>query len=217
MILFIDDLHATDETSLQLFHYLAWQTQTAPVILLATYRSDIVAQATPLSSLLHALYREHLSETLYLPPLSESAVASIVAHLLHNSASPKLLEAVSAITEGNPFSLDVLQSGERVVDVGCGAGLDSLIAARMVGSDGSVIGVDMTPAMLEKARRSALETGNINVEFRQGLAEHLPVSDGWADVVISNGVLNLMPDKHAALREMARVLKPGGAYRLAIF
>jgi SAM-dependent methyltransferase len=115
---------------------------------------------------------------------------------------------------GNPFSLGILQPGERVVDVGSGAGLDSLIAARMVGSEGWVIGVDMTPVMLEKARRSAFEGGWTNVEFRQGLAESLPVLDGWADVVISNGVPNLMPDKDASLREMARVLKPGGRLQI---
>jgi SAM-dependent methyltransferase len=115
---------------------------------------------------------------------------------------------------GNPFSLGLLQPGERVVDVGSGAGIDSLIAARMVESEGWVIGVDMTPAMLEKARRSAYEGGFTNVEFRQGLAENLPVLDSWADVVISNGVLNLTPDKDAALREMARVLKPGGRLQI---
>jgi arsenite methyltransferase len=115
---------------------------------------------------------------------------------------------------GNPFSLGLLQPGERVVDVGSGAGIDSLIAARMVGSEGRVIGVDMTPAMLEKARRSAYEGGFTNVEFHQGLAESLPVLDSWADVVISNGVLNLTPDKDAALREMARVLKPGGRLQI---
>jgi arsenite methyltransferase len=111
---------------------------------------------------------------------------------------------------GNPFSLGILQPGERVVDVGCGAGLDSLIAGRMVAPEGRVIGVDMTPAMLEKARRSAVEGGWTTVEFRQGLAESLPVLDGWADVVISNGALNLLPEKEAVLREMARVLLPGG-------
>jgi arsenite methyltransferase len=115
---------------------------------------------------------------------------------------------------GNPFSLGLLQPGERVVDVGSGAGIDSLIAARMVGSEGRVIGVDMTPAMLEKARRSADEGGFTNVSFHQGLAESLPVLDSWADVVISNGVLNLTPDKDAALREMARVLKPGGRLQI---
>jgi SAM-dependent methyltransferase len=115
---------------------------------------------------------------------------------------------------GNPFSLGALQPGERVVDVGCGAGLDSLIAARMVGPEGQVIGVDMTAAMLEKARRSAAATGLSNVEFREGYAEALPVAGAWAGVVISNGALNLMPDKEAALREMARVLKPGGRLQI---
>ncbi len=111
---------------------------------------------------------------------------------------------------GNPFSLGALRPGERVVDVGSGAGLDSLIAARMVGPTGRVIGVDMTPAMLDKARRAAAQAGLDNVEFREGYAEALPVPDGWADVVISNGVLNLMPDKSVALAEMARVLRSPG-------
>ena len=111
---------------------------------------------------------------------------------------------------GNPFSLGPLRPGDQVVDVGCGAGIDSLIASRMVGPAGDVIGVDMTPAMLDKARRAATEAGIENAAFRQGMAEALPVTDGWADVVISNGALNLMPDKAAALREMARVLKPRG-------
>lgn len=111
---------------------------------------------------------------------------------------------------GNPFSLGELRPGYRVVDVGCGAGIDSLIAARMVAPDGEVIGIDMTPAMLEKARKAAEEAGLQSVGFRMGYAETLPIEDGWADVIISNGVLNLMPDKQAALREMARVLKPGG-------
>jgi len=115
---------------------------------------------------------------------------------------------------GNPFSMEEIKAGERVVDVGCGAGIDSLIAARMVGATGKVIGVDMTPAMLAKARRSAAEAQLSNVEFLEGYAECLPVSDSWADVVISNGVLNLVPDKAAALKEMARVLKPGGRLQI---
>ncbi len=115
---------------------------------------------------------------------------------------------------GNPFSLGVISPGERVVDVGCGAGIDSLIAAKKVGLDGCVIGVDMSPDMLEKARQAAAEAGRSNVEFRHGYAEELPVKDGWADVVISNGVLNLMPDKAAALEEMARVLKPNGRLQI---
>ena len=117
---------------------------------------------------------------------------------------------------GNPFSLGPLTAGEHVVDVGCGAGIDSIIAAKMVGATGSVIGIDMTPAMVVKAREGAkeVEVEVHNVEFRQGLAESLPVADGWADVVISNGVLNPFPDKLAGLQEMARVLKTGGRLQI---
>jgi SAM-dependent methyltransferase len=116
---------------------------------------------------------------------------------------------------GNPFSLGPLRAGERVVDVGSGAGLDSLIAARMVGPEGRVIGVDMTDAMLQRAEASGTEEGLPNVTFRKGFGEELPVPDGWADVVISNGAFNLMPDKLAAAREMARVLRPGGRLQIA--
>jgi arsenite methyltransferase len=115
---------------------------------------------------------------------------------------------------GNPFSLGKLRPGERVVDVGCDAGIDSLIAAKKVGPYGRVIGLDMTPSMLEKAHHAAEEMGLESVEFREGYAEALPIDDGWADVVISNGVLNLMPDKTAALEEMSRVLKPGGRLQI---
>jgi arsenite methyltransferase len=115
----------------------------------------------------------------------------------------------------NPFHWGLPRPGEHVVDVGSGAGLDCLVAARAVGSEGRVVGVDMTPAMLERARASAAEAGLANVEFREGLAESLPIPDGWADVVISNGVINLVPDKVAAYREIARVLKPGGRVQVA--
>ena len=115
---------------------------------------------------------------------------------------------------GNPFSMGALESGERVVDVGSGGGIDSLIAARMVRPGGQVIGVDMTPAMLDRARRAATQAAAGNVEFREGLMEDLPVETGWADVVISNGVLNLTPDKGRALAEMHRVLKPGGRIQI---
>jgi arsenite methyltransferase len=115
---------------------------------------------------------------------------------------------------GNPFSLGALREGEYVVDVGSGAGIDSLIASKMVGPTGRVRGVDMTTEMLERAASSAREMNATNVEFTQGYAEELPVPDGWADVVISNGVMNLFPDKIAGLREMARVLKPGGRLQI---
>ena len=126
-------------------------------------------------------------------------------------------EAAIASTAGtgNPFSLGKLQAGERVVDVGSGAGVDSLIAGRMVGETGEVVGIDMTPAMLQKAQAAAEASGLTNVTFREGFGEALPVVDAWADVVISNGVLNLFPDKAAALKEMARVLKPGGRLQIA--
>lgn len=120
----------------------------------------------------------------------------------------------SAAGTGTPFALGELKPGEYVVDVGCGAGMDCLIAARMVGPTGKVIGVDMTPSMLEKARRSADELGLTNVEFRQGFAEELPVEDGWADVVISNGAINLVPDKVRTYAEIKRILKPHGRLQI---
>ena len=110
----------------------------------------------------------------------------------------------------NPFALRGLEPGERVIDVGSGAGYDTLVAARQVGDDGHVIGVDMTEEMLAKARANAQLVGAGNVEFRAGLAEELPVEDGWADVVISNGVFNLCPDKKAMFEEVYRVIRPGG-------
>lgn len=115
---------------------------------------------------------------------------------------------------GNPFTLGPLLPGEAIVDIGSGAGIDSLIAANMVGPKGFVVGVDMTQSMVDKAS-SAATTGDFdNVEFRKGYGEELPVQSDWANVVISNGVLNLMPDKGLALKEMARVLKPGGRLQI---
>jgi arsenite methyltransferase len=116
---------------------------------------------------------------------------------------------------GNPFSLRPLASGERVVDVGSGAGFDSFIAGGQVGPGGQVIGVDMTAEMLAKSRQTAEALGLAHVGFRDGLAESLPVGDGWADVVISNGVINLCADKQAVFAEIFRVLRPGGRVQFA--
>lgn len=116
---------------------------------------------------------------------------------------------------GNPFSLRDLQAGEHVVDVGCGAGFDTLIAAQAVGRSGAVIGVDMTTEMLTKARDNAEVAGAVNVEFREGFAESLPVEDAWADVVISNGAINLCADKRAVFEQIHRVLRPGGILQFA--
>jgi SAM-dependent methyltransferase len=115
---------------------------------------------------------------------------------------------------GNPFSMGDLHAGETVLDVGCGAGFDTLIAARQVGASGQVISVDMTPAMLEKAQAGAQDATLRNIDFREGLAEALPVDDASVDVVISNGVINLCPDKMAAMQEIHRVLKPGGRIQI---
>jgi arsenite methyltransferase len=108
-----------------------------------------------------------------------------------------------------------LNPGEIVVEVGSGAGLDAILAAQQVGPAGRVIGVDMTERMLDKARQNAALMGLTNLEFRHGYAEELPIVDSVADVVISNGVLNLCPDKLAAWQEIYRVLKPGGRFQIA--
>ena len=115
----------------------------------------------------------------------------------------------------NPFSLHPLTVGEKVIDVGSGAGFDSFIAAGQVGPGGQVVGVDMTAEMLAKSRQTAAALGLAQVEFREGLAEALPVPDGWADVVISNGVINLCADKQAVFTEVFRVLRPGGRLQFA--
>ncbi len=111
---------------------------------------------------------------------------------------------------GAPLAEAMLQAGEVVLDLGSGAGFDALLALKEVGPSGCVIGVDMTPEMLERARKNAASVGATNVEFRAGHIEALPVSDASVDVVISNCVINLVPDKGQVYREVARVLRPGG-------
>ena len=110
----------------------------------------------------------------------------------------------------NPFSLRPLARGEKVVDAGSGAGFDSFIAAHQVGSEGRVVGIDMLPEMLDKSRNSAKLMGLGHVEFREGILEEVPVEDGWADVVISNGAINLCADKKLTFSELWRILRPGG-------
>lgn len=115
----------------------------------------------------------------------------------------------------NPFALRTPEPGERVVDAGSGAGFDSFVAAHFVGSGGRVVGIDMTPEMLEKSRATADALGLAHVEFREGFLESMPVDDDGADVVISNGVFNLCPDKQAVFAEVRRVLRPGGHLQFA--
>lgn len=133
---------------------------------------------------------------------------------------PELARVPDAVAESfagvaNPFSLGRLEPGERVLDVGSGAGTDSLVAALMVGPKGSVIGIDMTPEMLAKARAGAAEIGLGNVTFVEGEAEALPFADASFDVVVSNGVIDLIPDKDAVFAEIHRVLAPGGRIQIA--
>jgi arsenite methyltransferase len=134
---------------------------------------------------------------------------------------PALLERVpdgsaeSFAGVANPFSLGDLAPGEQVLDLGSGAGTDSLVAVQMVGPEGRVVGVDMTPEMVSKARASAAELGASNVEFLESEAEKLPFSDASFDVVISNGVIDLIPDKDAVFAELFRVLRPGGRLQIA--
>ena len=126
---------------------------------------------------------------------------------------PPSIESFAGV--GYYFDLAAITAGETVVDLGSGSGTDSFLAARQTGADGRVIGIDMTEAQLAKATRLATEHGFANVEFRNSYIEQLPLDSGSADVVISNGVINLVPDKLGAYRQIARALRPGGRVQVA--
>jgi len=133
---------------------------------------------------------------------------------------PELANVPQATVESfagvaNPFALGRIDPGQTVLDLGCGAGTDLLIAAQMVGSKGRAAGIDMTTSMLDRARASAREMGIENVELHEGLIESLPLADESVDVVISNGVIDLVPDKQAVFAEIDRVLRPGGRLQIA--
>lgn len=133
---------------------------------------------------------------------------------------PELARLPAATVESfagvaNPFSLGRIEPGATVLDLGCGAGTDLLIAAQMTGPSGRAIGIDMTGAMVERARAGAKQMGLANVAVRESVIEDLPVEDGSVDVVLSNGVIDLVPNKEAVFREIARVLRPGGRLQLA--
>lgn len=143
------------------------------------------------------------------------ASAKLLGYDAHeiDSLPPSLTESFAGV--GNPLALGELRAGQTVLDLGCGAGLDSVLAARRVAPRGKVIGVDFAAEMIEKAKRNAEEVGTPNAEFRQGEVDALPVHDGSVDVVISNGVFNLCIDKPKVLSEAFRVLRPGGRIQMA--
>ena len=178
-------------------------TQVAPDV--ATLRREVQHKYTEVATNPEQTFHFHhgrpLAQTLGYPMEAVDAMP------------PQAVESFAGV--GNPFSLGALLPGETVLDIGSGSGFDCIIAGQAVGATGRVIGVDMTEAMLKKARATARKMGLRQVEFRKGFAEELPIPDASVDVVISNGVINLCPDKYRVFAGIFRVLKPGGRLYLA--
>jgi SAM-dependent methyltransferase len=166
-----------------------------------------------------ALVRERFARIATAPGRDKRRIGPAVAKGL--GYDPEAIDRLpGSITEsfagvGNPLSLGEVRPGATALDLGSGAGLDSILAARRVGPRGQVIGIDMTPEMVEKARRNAQAVGLSNVEFLNAPAEAIPLGDDTADVALCNGLFNLCPDKPRALAEVYRVLKPGGRFLIA--
>lgn len=143
----------------------------------------------------------------------ESALGLGYASEWLDAIPPEVIERFVGV--GNPFNVKLPKQGDRVLDVGCGCGMDTFIAALLVGPEGRAVGLDLTVEMLEWPRRAALRSGLTNLKFQEGSAEKLPFDDGSFDLVISNGVLNLTTDKDSAFREISRVLRPKGIFAAA--
>ena len=178
-------------------------TQIAPEV--ETLRKEIQEQYTELACSPELTF--HFNHVLPLPkPL-------VYPEELLAGLPPEAVESFAGV--GNPFSVGEIALGETVLDIGSGCGFDCMIAGKLVGQTGKVIGVDMTDAMLKRSRKTAKGLDLTQVEFKKGFAEDLPVPDNSVDVVISNGVINLTPDKYAVFKEVFRVLRPGGRLYLA--
>ncbi len=179
-------------------------SESQPTIFLETLRCEIKREYAEVATEPTKGFHFHTGR-----PLAE--ILGYTNELLDGLPEPAI---ASLAGTGNPFALGPLNRGERVIDLGCGAGMDTLIAARMVGPEGKVVGIDMTEEMLDRARAGAAAMGLTNIELHQGYIEAIPVDDEWADVIISNGVINLAPDKRKVFREMHRVLKADGRLQI---